>query len=194
MQQEPCQWRKRREGRAQHRERARAWHEHVRQVLGAEPGEHWFLRGRRYRACCMGAPELGGANPLLGLLLSRGGGLLPVFVLHLLAQGPRYGNEIMSEIEAQTEGGWVSNPGAVYPLLSLFEAEGLVEGSWEVPHKRHRRFYSLTAEGRDELRALKELVRPGLEDALRILGQIVQELYGEEGEGSADAAPPSAPR
>lgn len=170
------QWRKGGQGREERRERAQAWQEHLKQVFGAEPEEHWLLRGRRFRAF-MGPWQATGSNPLLGLLLSRSGGLLPVLLLHLLAQGPRYGNELMGEIEELTQGGWVSNPGAIYPLLSLLEAEGLIEGSWETLHKRHRRFYSLTPAGKEELERLKELLHTGLLNALQVLEHIVQEMY-----------------
>lgn len=173
-------WHEYEEHRARRRERAEAWREHLRERFGIEPEEHWFLGGRRFRACCCAPWEMQGPNPLVGLLLSRGGGLLPVYVLHLLAGGPRYGNEIMRELEERTEGGWVSNPGAIYPLLSMLEAEGVVEGSWETPHKRHRRFYHLTPLGQAQLQQLKELVRPGLVGALHTLERLVEELCPED--------------
>ena len=168
------------EKRGEKRERAEAWRDHLKRVFGVEPEEHWFLRGRRYRGFWEGPLQQAGSNPFLGLLLSRGGGLLPVLVLHLLAQGPRYGNEIMSEIEEQTQGGWASNPGAIYPLLALLENEGLIEGSWEAPQKRHRRFYTLTPQGEQELGRLKELLHGGLLNTLQVLKHIVEELYPPE--------------
>jgi PadR family transcriptional regulator PadR len=170
------EWRKAGQGRKERRERAKAWQAHLKQVFGAEPEKHWLLRGRRFRAF-MGPWRATGSNPLLGLLLSRGGGLLPVLLLHLLAQGPRYGNELMGEIEELTRGGWVSNPGAIYPLLSLLEAEGLIEGSWETPHKRRRRFYSLTPAGKKELERLKGFLHTGLLNTLQVLEHIVEEMY-----------------
>lgn len=177
------EWSKAGDRREKRRRRCQAWHEHVVQVLGAEAEEHWLLRGRRYRAFCVGPWSSGVSNPLLGALLSRSGGLLPVLVLHLLLAGPRYGNEIMAEIEDLTRGGWASNPGAIYPLLSLLESEGLIEGTWEGKRKRHRRFYTLTAEGREELRRLKELIRPGLQGAQQALERLARELYPEEQQG-----------
>ena len=170
------QWCKGGHSRRERRQRAQAWQEHLKQVFGAEPEEHWLLRGRRFRAF-MGPWRATGSNPLLGLLLSRSGGLLPVLLLHLLAQGPRCGSELMSEIEALTQGGWVSNPGAIYPLLSLLEGEGLIEGSWETPRKRYRRTYTLTPAGREELERLKEFLHTGLLNALQVLEHIVAEMY-----------------
>lgn len=159
------------------REAARAWHEHLRDFLGQPPEHHWFFGGRRFKGGPWG-PQ--GFNPLVGIFLSKGGGLLPLFVLHLLAEQARYGNEIMSEIETRTQGRWTANPGAIYPLLELLEKRGLVESEWEEPHKRTRRFYRLTDKGRTELAWLKEVMRPRLEEALATVQQLLADLYVEE--------------
>jgi DNA-binding PadR family transcriptional regulator len=100
-------------------------------------------------------------------------------VLHLLAQQARYGNEIMTELETRTEGRWLANPGAVYPLLDLLEQQGLVTGEWEDPQKRTRRFYRLTTTGQAELEQLKEVMRPKLEEVIVILGKLLANLYAE---------------
>ena len=39
------------------------------------------------------------------------------------------------------------NPNTMYPLLRELEERGLIEGSWEHPERRTRRYYSLTAAG-----------------------------------------------
>ena len=93
-------------------------------------------------------------NPFVAIVMSKGGGLLSLYVLHLLAEKPRYGNDIMREIEERTRGRWGANPGAIYPMLTLMEERGLVEGAWEDPQKRTRRIYSLTIAGREELERL----------------------------------------
>ena len=155
-------------------ERCRMWRERLQEYLGQAPEEHWFFGNRRFMAWC-GSP--GRSNPLVGLMLSRGGGLLPLFVLHLLSQGPRYGNDIMREIEQQSKGAWVSNPGAIYPLLRLLERRGLLKGQWEDDTKRTRRIYHLTDWGRQELARLKELMRPGLYEALEVMKMLFDTLY-----------------
>lgn len=105
--------------------------------------------------------------------------MLPLYVLHLLSQQSRYGNEIMNEIEIRTEGRWSTNPGAIYPLLDMFEQQGLVESEWEDPTKRTRRFYRLTDTGQAELNRLKEVMRPKLEEVIVILGRLLKDLYAE---------------
>jgi DNA-binding PadR family transcriptional regulator len=113
-------------------------------------------------------------------LLSKGGGLLPLYVLHLLAQKPRYGNDIMRAIGERTHGRWASNPGAVYPLLNAMEDRGLVEGDWEDADKRTRRIYRLTPEGQDEYDRLKDVMRPKLEEAINVLRDLYDDLDMEK--------------
>jgi PadR family transcriptional regulator PadR len=157
-------------------EMARAWREHLRDFLGQPPEDHWFFGGRRFKGSPWG-PQ--GFNPIVGMVLSKGGGLLPLLVLHLLSRQARYGNEIMNEIEVRTEGRWSANPGAIYPLLDMLEQQGLVESEWESPAKRTRRFYRLTETGHTELTQLKEVMRPKLEEIIIVLGKLLSDLYEE---------------
>ena len=156
----------------------RAWREHVHQHLGMDPHDHWFFAGRRFLSwLAAGGP--GHANPWVGLVLSKGGGLLPLLVLHLVSQGFLYGNDIMRELEERSRGTWASNPGAIYPLLRLLERQGLLRGEWENPSKRTRRMYRLTDQGREECVHLKDLMRPGLQEALGVMEALYDELYPE---------------
>jgi DNA-binding PadR family transcriptional regulator len=118
-------------------------------------------------------------NPFVGLVLSKGGGLLPLYVLHLLSRQPRYGNDIMRELEERSRGTWASNPGAIYPLLRLLERHGLLRGEWEDADKRTRRIYQLTEKGRREYEELKEMMQYGLQEALAVLQKLYDELYPE---------------
>jgi DNA-binding PadR family transcriptional regulator len=152
------------------------WGEHVRRCLGHEPREHWFFGGRRFMAWRAGH-EPSFANPLVALVLSRGGGLLPLYVLHLVALSPRYGNDIMRELGQRSRGTWASNPGAIYPLLRFLERRGLLEGEWAEPTKRTRRIYHLTEAGRQEYVRLKELMQPGLREALQVMQELYDALY-----------------
>ncbi len=166
-----------------------AWREHFTSFLGVAPEEHWVFKGRRFKpwnSGNLGAPGL--FNPIVAMVLSRGGGLLSLYVLHLLAEKPRYGNDIMKEIEVRTRGGWGANPGAVYPMLTSMEESGFVEGEWEDPEKRTRRIYRLTSEGKDELERIKEVMRPKLEDAIQVLRHLNADLDSDldvEGGGYA---------
>jgi DNA-binding PadR family transcriptional regulator len=110
--------------------------------------------------------------------------------MQLVAQKPRYGNEIMEIIAERTGGQWVSNPGAIYPLLTQLEEEGLVEGLWEDPQKRTIRIYSLTKDGVQELARLKAIVRPKLAEAIEVLQKFERDLNDDVGE-EASGDPPA---
>jgi DNA-binding PadR family transcriptional regulator len=104
--------------------------------------------------------------------------VLPLLVFHLIAQGPSYGNQLMERIGELTEGVLSVNPNTMYPLLRKLEEEGLIEGQWEHPERRTRRFYSLTRKGRAEYQRLREEVRPFLENVQRSVDGIISEVYG----------------
>jgi PadR family transcriptional regulator PadR len=153
-----------------------AWRRFFAEFLGVAPEKHWLFGGRRFKSWISGSWGPPGLfNPFVAVVLTKGGGLLSLYVLHLLAEEPRYGNDIMREIEERTGGRWGSNPGAIYPLLTAMEERGLVEGAWEDPQKRTRRIYSLTPKGRQELERLKDVMRPKLEEAINVL----QDLYDD---------------
>ena len=104
--------------------------------------------------------------------------ILPLLVLHLISEGPSYGNQLMERIGAMTAGVLSVNPNTMYPLLRQLESRGLIEGQWEHPERRSRRYYSLTDEGREEYAQLVEEVRPFLDAVKSSIDEIVQEVYG----------------
>jgi PadR family transcriptional regulator PadR len=118
----------------------------------------------------------GGQDPLSGELRRRD--VLPLLVLHLIAAGPSYGNQLMERIAGMTEGVLTVNPNTMYPLLRKLEAAGLIEGDWEHPERRTRRFYSITEAGEEEYKRLREEVRPFLDSVARSIDDIVGEVYG----------------
>ena len=99
-------------------------------------------------------------------------------VLHLISAGPSYGNQLMERIAGMTEGVLTVNPNTMYPLLRRLEARGLIEGQWEHPERRTRRFYSITDAGALEYSRLVEDVRPFLDSVARSIDDIVREVYG----------------
>jgi len=117
-----------------------------------------------------------GQDPLSGELRRRD--VLPLLVLHLIAAGPSYGNQLMERIAGMTEGVLTVNPNTMYPLLRKLEAAGLIEGDWEHPERRTRRFYSLTDAGQKEYARLRDDVRPFLDSVARSIDDIVGEVYG----------------
>jgi DNA-binding PadR family transcriptional regulator len=160
------------------------WREHWEKSFGKDWQRHWVFGGRRFRHWVEGEET----NPFVAAILSRGGGLLALYVLHLLAEQPRHGNDVMRQIEQRTMGSWSSNPGAIYPLLSSMEANGLVQSQWEDPDKRTRRIYQLGDEGRQELARLRGALRPKVMEAIEVLHVLYDDLYGED-EGNPPAPP-----
>jgi len=112
----------------------------------------------------------GSADPLAGEL--RRAGLLPLLVLHLLADGPSYGNQLMERVERLSRGLIAVNPNTMYPLLRRLETEGFIAGEWEHPERRSRRFYRLTDAGAAERARLAEGVGPRLDAVADALGDI----------------------
>lgn len=161
-----------------------AWQRHFTEFLGVDPGAHWLFGGRRFKFWASGEWGPPGLfNPFIAMLFSKGGGLLSLFMLHLLKEQDRYGNDIMREIEQRTQGRWGANPGAIYPMLAEIEEAGLVEGEWEDPDRRTRRIYRITPRGEEELERLKEVMRPKLEEAIDILRDLYRDLdQGDEPE------------
>jgi DNA-binding PadR family transcriptional regulator len=120
----------------------------------------------------------GDRDPFTGELRKRE--ILPLLVLHFMRNGPSYGNALIERIDAVTAGVLHVNPNTMYPLLRQLEARGLVEGRWEHPERRSRRYYSLTSQGRKEYRRLRGDVRPFLDSIARSIDEIVAEVYGSE--------------
>ncbi|MBA3263301.1 MAG: PadR family transcriptional regulator [Thermoleophilaceae bacterium] len=121
-------------------------------------------------------PSKRSQDPFTGELRRRE--VLPLLVLHLIAQGPSYGNQLMERIAGMTAGVLSVNPNTMYPLLRQLESRGLIAGEWEHPERRTRRYYSLTDEGRAEYERLVEEVRPFLDSVKTSIDEIVREVYG----------------
>jgi DNA-binding PadR family transcriptional regulator len=65
-------------------------------------------------------------------------------VLLLLAEQPRHGYDIITELVERSEGRWQPSPGSVYPVLKRLAEDGLVTATSE----GERRVFELTAAGR----------------------------------------------
>jgi DNA-binding PadR family transcriptional regulator len=112
----------------------------------------------------------GSGDPLIGDL--RRAGLLPLLVLHYVEREPSYGNQLIERIAALTSGALAVNPNTMYPLLRALETQGLVEGAWEHPERRSRRFYRITEAGAAERARLAGELRPRLDRIARSIDAI----------------------
>jgi PadR family transcriptional regulator len=106
--------------------------------------------------------------------------VFPLLVLHLISREPGYGNRLIEEIEEITHGVISVNPNTMYPLLREMESNGLIEGRWEHPDKRTRRYYSITPAGRKEYKRLVADVEPFLDSVIRSVTLIKREIYGAD--------------
>ena len=75
-------------------------------------------------------------------------GTADTLVLSTLAEGERYGYQIVKEIDTRSGGFFRFKEGTVYPILHRLEKQGLLHARWEtMPNGTERRYYSLTLAG-----------------------------------------------
>lgn len=91
----------------------------------------------------------GGGRGGLGRFFAHGD--LRLVILHLIAEKPRHGYDIIKEIEESVAGAYSPSPGVVYPTLTLLEELGYVIAESEGAKK----LYTITDEGRAFLEANK---------------------------------------
>jgi transcriptional regulator len=81
-------------------------------------------------------------------------GSAELLILSLIEHRARHGYEISKLIEERSGGVLKFNVASFYPLLYRLEARGLIAGRWvEKSGQRRRRYYRLTAQGREMLKA-----------------------------------------
>lgn len=97
----------------------------------------------------------GGGSSGGGRYRMFGPGQLRLVLLHLLAEEPRHGYELIKAIEDLTGGAYAPSPGVVYPTLSLLSDEGLAV---EQPGEG-RRAFAATQAGRAEVAANAEALQ-----------------------------------
>jgi transcriptional regulator len=79
-------------------------------------------------------------------------GTAELVVLALLEAEPRHGYELVKLIDERSGGALTFNFASLYATLYKLEERGLVQGRWvEKPNQRRRRYYRITARGRDFL-------------------------------------------
>ena len=80
-------------------------------------------------------------------------GSAEMLILALLEDRQRHGYEIGKLIETRSQGAISFQIASLYPMLYRLEKRGLIQGRWvEKQGERRRRFYKLTAEGREVLK------------------------------------------
>ncbi len=79
-------------------------------------------------------------------------GAVPLAIFTLLDERPMHGYEIITELEARSDGRWRPSPGSIYPTLDRLEQGGAIT-STEVDGKRQ---FTLTERGRQLLAEIQE--------------------------------------
>src|SRR4030095_2707950 len=79
-------------------------------------------------------------------------GTLDLLILRTLVPGPQHGQGIARAIQNTSEQELLVEHGALYPALQRLEERGWGSAKWGTSaNHRRRRFYSLTAAGRQQL-------------------------------------------
>lgn len=79
-------------------------------------------------------------------------GSTPLLILSVLADGKKYGYQIMRELEQRSEGYFTMTAALLYPALHQLERDELVESEWQASQgKRRRKYYTITAKGHQAL-------------------------------------------
>jgi len=95
-------------------------------------------------------------------------GLLEVLVLQIIQAEKVYVADILKQLSA-TE--FATQEGTLYPLLSRMRREGLLDYEWkESDAGPPRKYYQLTAKGREQLRETQEYWSK-INQTVRTLGQ-----------------------
>jgi DNA-binding PadR family transcriptional regulator len=131
--------------------------------------QRFARRDRRHGDPLVGYGRHGhGARSGLGRFFAHGD--LRLVILHLIAEKPRHGYEIIKAIEEQVGGTYSPSPGVIYPTLTMLEELGHVTVSTGNGGKK---LHAITAEGRAYLEAYRPAVAALLarmEEANRVHG------------------------
>lgn len=101
-------------------------------------------------------------------------GVLDMLVLKLLSTEPKYGYQLISELQMKSEEVFVLKEGTLYPVLYRLEEEKLVESRWSEPEGKQvpRKYYAITEKG---LYALEEIIQ-----VWQMIGAGVRRILEEE--------------
>jgi PadR family transcriptional regulator, regulatory protein PadR len=80
-------------------------------------------------------------------------GTLNVLILRILALEPMHGWALAQRLKQMSRDTLQVGPGSLYPALHKLEQEGWITAEWSISETRRRvKFYSISKEGRKQLR------------------------------------------
>jgi DNA-binding PadR family transcriptional regulator len=103
-------------------------------------------------------------------------GLAQLLALHQASLGPIYGGRLRNYFRSL---GYEISPGSLYPMLHSLEKANLLQCRIKIFKGRARKYYELTPEGQDCLKALRQEVR-----------EIVREVILGDLPGTMEILPP----
>ncbi|WP_265444978.1 PadR family transcriptional regulator [Flexivirga meconopsidis] len=109
-------------------------------------------------------------------------GQLRLYLLALLAEGPRHGYEIMRDLEQRFNGLYTPSAGTVYPRLAKLEEDGLVRRSDD----GRKATYTLTDAGRGEIDSRQGDLGDLEQDLDRSVAQLAEEVRSRVKGDAAD--------
>ncbi len=139
--------------------------------------DHRGGRGFQQRDGGDGGDAQRGGRSELGRFFAHGD--LRLVILHLVAEKPRHGYEIIKAIEDSVRGAYSPSPGVVYPTLTLLEELG---HAFVTPGEGTKKLYAITPEGQ----AMLDASRPTVDALLRRMAEAAR-AFG-------DGPPPSVKR
>jgi PadR family transcriptional regulator PadR len=85
-------------------------------------------------------------------------GHLDLLLLATLEQGPRYGGQIIADVQASTDGYFNLREGTLYPALHRLEKAGFIAGEFQLLPRGGSpvKVYTLTPGGQQELQEQRE--------------------------------------
>lgn len=78
-------------------------------------------------------------------------GSTEILILSLLVERPMYGYEISQQLEQRSGGYFEMKEGLLYPALHRMQQKGWLSTEWRTVDGRRRKYYALTALGREIL-------------------------------------------
>jgi PadR family transcriptional regulator len=98
-------------------------------------------------------------------------GSAELLILSLVEDEPRHGYDLCKLIESRSRGVLRFHVASLYPLLYRLEQRGWITGRWvERPGQRRRRYYRLTAKGKNTLARHRQSWRDFVEAMNRVTG------------------------
>ncbi len=98
-------------------------------------------------------------------------GSTETLILALVSDRPMYGYELTQELKQRSNGYFEMKEGLLYPTLHRMEKEGLIKAEWQTPESgRKRKYYALTAVGKEALGSQKEEWRTFMTQMQELLG------------------------